>query len=128
MVLIPRRALARRAGGGPRALGRAARSVAGYAELGRELLERAGYRCECCRRDDRGLEREHATPAGRGGADDPDTVWICCRPCHRWKEAPYARGRLVVVPLGGGRFRWEEWRGVDKWHATLIRIVRDGSL
>lgn len=128
MALIARRAAARRAAGGVRAVGRASLPVAEYASLGRRLLERAGYRCECCRRSDRGLEREHALPRARGGADSYDNCWITCTPCHRWKEAPFARGRLVVVPLGGGRFRWEEWGGPTKWLASLIRVVRDGSL
>lgn len=109
-------------------MGRPSLSVAAYRALGRELLERAGYRCECCLRDDQGLEREHALPAGRGGADSVENVWLTCRVCHAWKVAPYARGRLVVVPLGGGRFRWEEWKGPTKWLATLVRIVRDGRL
>jgi hypothetical protein len=27
-----------------------------------------------------------------------------CPPCHAQTDAPYARGRLVVIPLGAGRF------------------------
>jgi hypothetical protein len=28
---------------------------------------------------------------------------------------PYARGRLVITPLGAGRFICEVIRGADKW-------------
>ena len=126
--MIARRALKRRAEGGKRAVGRASLSTADYAEMRQRIFERAGYRCECCRMAP-ATEIEHALPAARGGADDADTnCWATCRTCHRWKEAPFANSRLVVVALGGGRFRWEEWKGPDKWTAHLVRVVRDGSL
>ena len=125
--MIARRALKRRAAGGIRAIGRNSLPSAEYAELRRQIFERAGYRCECCRLHV-ATELEHAQSASRGGADSADNCWGTCRLCHRWKEAPFANGRLVVVPLGDGQFRWEEWKGPDKWTATLISVVRDGSL
>jgi hypothetical protein len=30
-------------------------------------------------------------------------------------DAPYARGRLAITPLGAGRFTVEVTRGADKW-------------
>jgi hypothetical protein len=30
-------------------------------------------------------------------------------------DAPYARGRLVITPVGAGRFAIEVVRGADKW-------------
>jgi hypothetical protein len=38
-----------------------------------------------------------------------------CPSCHAQTDAPYARGRLVITPLGSGRFICEVIRGVDKW-------------
>jgi len=35
--------------------------------------------------------------------------------CHAQTDAPYVRGRLVINPLGGGRFTFEVIRGIDKW-------------
>ena len=126
-MLIPRRALVRRAAGGIRAVGRNSLPSAEYADLKRRIFERAGYRCECCRVHV-ATELEHAISAGRGGPDDFDNCYGVCRICHRWKEAPFANGRMVPVPLGGGMSRWEESKGPDKWTATLIRIIRDSSL
>jgi hypothetical protein len=34
---------------------------------------------------------------------------------HAQTDAPYARGRLVITPLGEGRFTVEVTRGADKW-------------
>ena len=109
-------------------MGRHSLPSAEYAELKRRIFERAGYRCECCRVHV-ATELEHALPSGRGGEDSWDNCWAVCRAvCHPKKTAPFANGRLVVVPLGDGKFRWEEWRGPTKWTATLIRIIRDSSL
>jgi hypothetical protein len=38
-----------------------------------------------------------------------------CQPCHAQTDAPFARGRLVITPLGAGRFTVEVTRGADKW-------------
>ena len=35
--------------------------------------------------------------------------------CPRGQNAPYVRGRLVITPLGDGRFTAEVTRGADKW-------------
>lgn len=125
--MIPRRALKRRAAGGIRAVGRNSLPNAEYRELRAQIFERASYRCECCRVAV-AIEIEHALPASRGGPDSEANCWATCRICHRWKEAPFANGRLLVIPLGDGLFRWEEWRGADKHLATLVRVVRDSSL
>jgi hypothetical protein len=45
-----------------------------------------------------------------------------CPPCHAQTDAPYARGRLIITPLGDGRFTVEVTRGADKW-----AIQRSGS-
>ena len=39
-----------------------------------------------------------------GGSDfDLDRLVALCPPCHAQTDAPYARGRLVITPLGAGR-------------------------
>jgi len=38
-----------------------------------------------------------------------------CRPCHAQTDAPYARGRLIVTPLGHGQFHCAVIHGPDKW-------------
>jgi hypothetical protein len=44
--------------------------------------------------------------APRGGSDfDLDQLVALCPACHTQAEAPYVPGRLVITPLGQGRFR-----------------------
>jgi hypothetical protein len=52
----------------------------------------------------------------RGGSDfDLDRLVALCPPCHAQTDAPYARGRLAIIPLGDGRFTIEVARRADKW-------------
>jgi hypothetical protein len=37
-----------------------------------------------------------------------------CPPCHAQTDAPYARGRLVITPLGEGRFTVEVTGGTRR--------------
>ena len=53
--------------------------------------------------------------AQRGSDFDLDRLVALCPACHAQTDAPYARGRLVVTPLGDGRFTFEVIRGIDKW-------------
>jgi hypothetical protein len=47
-----------------------------------------------------------ARRAPRGGSDfDLDQLVALCPACHTQAEAPYVPGRLVITPLGQGRFR-----------------------
>ena len=46
-----------------------------------------------------------------------------CPRCHAQTEAPYARGRLIITPLGDGRFTVKITRRADKW---AIRAWRHG--
>jgi hypothetical protein len=41
--------------------------------------------------------------------------WALCPPCHTQTDAPYVSGRLMVTPLGWGRFTFAITRGPDKW-------------
>jgi hypothetical protein len=46
---------------------------------------------------------------------DLDRLVALCSRCHAQTDAPYARGRLVIIPVGAGRFTYEVTRGADKW-------------
>ena len=57
-----------------------------------------------------------SSSAPRGGSDfDLGRLVALCPPCHAQTDAPYARGRLVITPLGDGRFTCKVTRGADKW-------------
>ena len=54
-------------------------------------------------------------PSTQGGSDfDLDRLVALCPPCHAQTDAPYARGRPVVMPSGSGRFILEFWEGTGK--------------
>jgi 5-methylcytosine-specific restriction endonuclease McrA len=58
----------------------------------------------------------HVVKRAQGGSDfDLDQLIALCPSCHAQTDAPYARGRLVITPLGDGRFSGEVIRGIDKW-------------
>jgi len=61
-------------------------------------------------------EKPRAAKRAQGGSDfDLDRLVALCPRCHAQTDAPYARGRLVITPLGAGRFTVEITRGADKW-------------
>ena len=71
--------------------------------------------CTTCEMPSR-LEVYHVVKRAQGGSDfDLDQLVALCPPCHAQTDAPYARCRLVITPLGGGRFTVEVTRGADKW-------------
>ena len=62
------------------------------------------------------LEVHHVVKRALGGSDfDLDRLVALCPPCYAQTDAPYARGRLVITPPGGGRFTIEVTQGPDKW-------------
>ena len=92
---------------GPRATGRPAASRARWAEIKEEVIARAGGCCEACGARTR-LDIHHVLKRAQGGSDvDRDGLVALCRRCHEQTDTAYASGRLVVTPLGGGRFRFE---------------------
>ena len=108
-------ARARMRRGGPRATGRPAADTRQWAEIKQEVLSRARKRCEACGERTR-LDVHHVVKRAQGGSDfNLDLLVALCRPCHDRTDAPAARGRLVVIPLGSGRFRFElAWNGSDR--------------
>jgi 5-methylcytosine-specific restriction endonuclease McrA len=101
--------------GGPRATGRQAATLEEWAAIRLVVFRRARWRCQACGRWG-ALEVHHVVKRAQGGSDfDLDRLVALCPPCHAQTDAPYARGRLVITPLGGGRFTVEVTRGADKW-------------
>ena len=61
-------------------------------------------------------EVHHVVKRAHGGSDfDLDRPVALRPPCPAQTDAPYARGRLLITPLGEGRFTVEVARGADKW-------------
>jgi 5-methylcytosine-specific restriction endonuclease McrA len=101
--------------GGPLALGRPSATLEAWREIRAQVLTRAQWRCQACRVRTR-LEIHHVVKRAQGGSDfDLDRLVALCVPCHTQTDAPYLRGRLVITPLGHGRFTFEIIRGADKW-------------
>jgi 5-methylcytosine-specific restriction endonuclease McrA len=81
----------------------------------RLVFRRARWRCQACGRGGT-LEVHHVVKRSQGGSDfDLDRLAALCPPCHARTDALYARGRLVITPLGDGRFTIETIRADDKW-------------
>jgi len=100
--------------GGPRATGRPAASVEEWAAIRRVVFRRASWRCQACGRWG-ALEVHHIVKRAQGGSDfDLGRLVALCPPCHAQTDAPHASGRLVITPLGDGRFTVAIARGRDK--------------
>jgi len=114
------RAAARRVrAGGPRAQGRRAASRSEWTVICAEVLSRAGWRCQACGVRRR-LDVHHVVKRSQGGSDfDVDQLVALCRWCHDQTDAPYERGRLVVIALGDGRFRFDVIRRMERGSAPV---------
>ena len=78
-------------------------------------MARARWACQACGVRTR-LDVNHVTKRAQGGSDfDLDRLIALCRECHAQTDAPYAQGRLVVTPLGDGRFICAIVHRPDKW-------------
>jgi 5-methylcytosine-specific restriction endonuclease McrA len=79
------------------------------------LFRRARWRSQACSRRN-ALEVHHVVKRAQGGSDfDLDRLVALCPPCHAQTDASYARGRLVITPVGEGRFTVKVTRGADEW-------------
>ena len=111
-----RRAARRRvANGGPRARSRSAATVAEWTAIKAYVRVRAGWRCQACGMARR-LDVHHVVKRAQGGSDfDVNQLVALCRSCHERTDWPYAKGRLVITPLGAREFRFEIMRRAGKW-------------
>jgi hypothetical protein len=92
------------------------------------VFRRARWKCQACGRWG-ALEVHHVVKRAQGGSDfDLDRLVALCPACHAQTDAPYARGRLVVIPLGAERFTVEVTRGADKWAIRSSPSAVDGVL
>ena len=92
---------------GPRGRAKEARVQA----LKKILLIRAKGRCEnpWCRTA-LPLDMHHVKKRSQGGTETEDGCVLICRPCHEKTDRPDA-ARLVIEPLGHGRFAWQRLGG-----------------
>jgi 5-methylcytosine-specific restriction endonuclease McrA len=98
------------------ALGRPSASLEAWREIRTQILARARWRCQACGLPTSRLEVHHVIKRTQGGSDfDRDRLIALCRDCHARTDAPFREGRLVVTPLGDGRFWCEVRRGDNKW-------------
>ena len=105
--------------GGPLALGRPSANLEAWREIRAQVLARARWVCQACLVRTR-LEVHHVIKRTQGGSDfDLDRLVALCPSCHAQTDAPCLRGRLVITPLGQGRFTFTVVRGTDKW-ATRV--------
>jgi hypothetical protein len=89
-----------------------------------EAGDRCGY-CLCPQRYVMGiLEIEHIVPAGRGGSDEEDNLWLACSLCNGFKgvqtEARDPESRKVVRLFNPRRQRWSDHFA---WSKDRTRIV-----
>jgi 5-methylcytosine-specific restriction endonuclease McrA len=95
--------------------GRPAASRLEWQAIQSQVRSRAGWRCEACGRRGR-LDVHHIIKRSRGGSDfNLDHLVALCRTCHDQTDAPLAAGRLIVTPLGEGRFGFEVMYGPAKY-------------
>ncbi len=78
-------------------------------------------------------EPHHVQKRSQGGPDTSDNVIAICRDHHERTNWPYKRGRLVIRPLGQGRFACALVTAPDKFQATrradrMSRFVAVGLL
>ena len=102
--------------GGPGALGRPSASLEAWREIRAQILARARWKCQACGLPTYRLDVHHVTKSTHGGSDfDLDRLIALCRACHAQTDAPFRQGRLVITPLGDGRFHCEGRYGDSKW-------------
>lgn len=99
------------------------RGRAAWAKVYLDVDRRSGGRCELvwagirCHRQ---ATEHHHTLKPRSSFNTPDAVIHVCggpKGHHRQVDAPFSQGRLVIVPLGGGRFHSCITTAVDKFAA-----------
>jgi 5-methylcytosine-specific restriction endonuclease McrA len=102
--------------GGPLALGRPSANLEAWREIRAQILARARWKCQACGLPTHRLDVHHIRKRAQGGSDfDRDGLIALCRDCHARTDAPFRQGRLVITPLGEGRFSCEVQHANSKW-------------
>lgn len=78
---------------------------------------RAGNRCEYCRSTTPPLDVHHVVARSHMHDDTLDNGVLLCRAHHQQTTIAFNKGRLVIVPLGGGQFVFSVVTAPDKWAA-----------
>lgn len=98
-------------------------SVAVRARLRIEAHDRCGY-CLTQQALAYGLlEVDHIIPVAAGGTDDPDNLWLACRPCNQYKGAqiighdPQSGSVRLFNP------RHQAWRDHFQWSENGTQVV-----
>ena len=95
------------------------------ARLTRQVVARAGGRCEYCRLSQTGQEArfhvDHVTPRAAGGSTEPDNLALACVSCSLRK---WAR-QMAVDPDSGNEAplfnpRKEPWSDHFRWQGEMI--------
>lgn len=97
------------------AVGRPSESAAGWAALKIVVMARADGRCEVRSHDHPAQDVHHVVPRSLGGPDVLENLIAICRHHHDQVDRAFAAGRLVIAPLGEGRFAWAIVRKASKW-------------
>ena len=104
--------------GGKLAVGRESATLEQWRAIKALIFVRAKGRCEV-NPVHPAVDVHHAIKRSQGGSDlDRDYLVALCRWHHDQTDAPFAQGRLVITPLGGGKFHHAVIRKENKWATT----------
>jgi hypothetical protein len=97
------------------------------ARIRQRLTEEAGYRCGYCLSAEVlagiPLTIDHIIPSALGGTDDPENLWMACRPCNELKGIQtHAENPETgeMVPLFNPRV--ESWHEHFQWDEEGAKI------
>jgi hypothetical protein len=99
------------------------RLAANYNAFVLAIKARDGWRCRYCGQARGPLDPHHVLKPRARYLMDPDAVVTLCRRCHDRCEGPFAKGRLIVEPMGHGSFRYEVVYARSKQHARRAGLI-----
>jgi len=104
--------------GGKLAVGRESATLEEWRAVKRLIWIRAKGRCEVNPLHPAN-DVHHVTKRSQGGSDlDLNGLIALCRWHHDQTDAAFSRGRLVITPLGDGKFHHEVIRKENKWASS----------
>ena len=84
-----------------------------YTEVDARTINAPEGVCESCLT--RRFSDRHHTKKPRRSYHEARYILRVCRSCHQECDAPYAQGRRIITPLGGGQFTSEVVYARDKF-------------